>query len=219
MRGPIQIAVACDSADSELLAAARALAPGGAIVVGGAVDSSELLLGRDRIGGRDAAYVCRGRVCDLPVTTAEELAAALGALRVACGTCRAPSRSPQTVNRYLELRRARAAVDDIAELYADDATVEDPVGGEVHIGRQAIRGFYSGVPRAAQVETEIVTLRALGHEAAFFWRLTIDLGEGGHAHRDHQRHDVRRRREDHVDEGLLGSGRTSPSSSDSRVAG
>jgi uncharacterized protein YyaL (SSP411 family) len=78
VRGPIQIAVACDSADSELLAAARALAPGGAVVVGGAVDSSELLLGRDRIGGRDAAYVCRGRVCDLPVTTTAELAAALG---------------------------------------------------------------------------------------------------------------------------------------------
>jgi uncharacterized protein YyaL (SSP411 family) len=79
VRGPIQVAVACDTAESELLAAARALAPGGAVVVGGAVDSSELLLGRDRIGGRDAAYVCRGRVCDLPVTTAGELASALGA--------------------------------------------------------------------------------------------------------------------------------------------
>ncbi|MET0453825.1 MAG: thioredoxin domain-containing protein [Mycobacterium sp.] len=79
VRGPIQIAVSCDSADSELLAAARSLAPGGAIVVGGAVDSSELLVGRDRVGGKDAAYVCRGRVCDLPVTTVGELAAALGA--------------------------------------------------------------------------------------------------------------------------------------------
>jgi uncharacterized protein YyaL (SSP411 family) len=79
VRGPIQIAVACDSADSELLAAARMLAPGGAVVVGGAVDSSELLLGRDKVGGRDAAYVCRGRVCDLPVTTEERLVAALRA--------------------------------------------------------------------------------------------------------------------------------------------
>ncbi|CDO06826.1 thioredoxin domain-containing protein [Mycolicibacterium cosmeticum] len=77
VRGPLQIAVACDPNDSELLTAARALAPGGAIVVGGRADSTELLAGRDRVGGRDAAYVCRGRVCDLPVTTAQDLAAAL----------------------------------------------------------------------------------------------------------------------------------------------
>ncbi|GAT08222.1 thioredoxin domain-containing protein [Mycolicibacterium novocastrense] len=76
--GPIQIAVACDPARSELLAVARRLAPGGAVVVGGAVNSSELLIDRDRVGGADAAYVCRGRTCDLPVTTAPELAAALG---------------------------------------------------------------------------------------------------------------------------------------------
>ncbi|WP_419866403.1 thioredoxin domain-containing protein [Mycobacterium kyorinense] len=77
VRGPLQIAVATDGAESSLLADARRLAPGGAIVVGGAVDSSELLAGRDRVGGADAAYVCRGRVCDMPVTTTEDLAAAL----------------------------------------------------------------------------------------------------------------------------------------------
>ncbi|MCV7289295.1 thioredoxin domain-containing protein [Mycolicibacterium wolinskyi] len=77
VRGPIQIAVACEPS-SRLLAAARSLAPGGAVVVGGAVDSSELLMGRDRVDGADAAYVCRGRVCDLPVTSVEDLAAALG---------------------------------------------------------------------------------------------------------------------------------------------
>jgi hypothetical protein len=77
VRGPIQVAVACEPS-SALLASARALAPGGAVVIGGAVDSSELLMGRDRVGGSDAAYVCRGRVCDLPVTTVADLAAALG---------------------------------------------------------------------------------------------------------------------------------------------
>ncbi len=77
VRGPLQIAVACASPSSALLADARLLAPGGAIVVGGAMDSSELLVGRDRIAGADAAYVCRGQVCDLPVTSAAELAAAL----------------------------------------------------------------------------------------------------------------------------------------------
>jgi uncharacterized protein len=78
VRGPIQVAVACEPERSQLLAAARALAPGGAVVLGGPVNSSELLIDRDRVGGADAAYVCRGRVCDLPVTTTEELAAALG---------------------------------------------------------------------------------------------------------------------------------------------
>lgn len=78
VRGPLQIAVACDPSRSPLLADARRLAPGGAIVVGGEVDSSALLAGRDRVAGADAAYVCRGRVCDLPVTANADLAAALG---------------------------------------------------------------------------------------------------------------------------------------------
>ncbi|RZT25939.1 hypothetical protein EV589_1688 [Mycobacterium sp. BK558] len=78
VRGPIQIAVSCaDPVTSELLAAARAVAPGGAIVVGGGQDSSELLRDRPRVRDADAAYVCRGRVCDLPVVTAADLAAAL----------------------------------------------------------------------------------------------------------------------------------------------
>ena len=77
VRGPLQIAVACVAPGSSLLSDARRLAPGGAIVVGGAMGSSELLAGRDRVAGADAAYVCRGRVCDLPVTDAEDLATAL----------------------------------------------------------------------------------------------------------------------------------------------
>jgi uncharacterized protein YyaL (SSP411 family) len=81
VRGPLQIAVACAAPGSSLLADARRLAPGGAIVVGGEMGSSELLVGRDRVADADAAYVCRGRVCDLPVTTAEALAAALAAPR------------------------------------------------------------------------------------------------------------------------------------------
>lgn len=78
VRGPIQVAVACQGPGSELLAAARALAPGGAVVIGGAAGSSELLRDRPLVRDADAAYVCRGRVCDLPVTTVEDLAAALG---------------------------------------------------------------------------------------------------------------------------------------------
>ena len=76
-RGPLQIAVAGNPARSSLLADARRLAPGGAIVMGGEAESCTLLMGRDRVDGADTAYICRGRVCDLPVLTAVELAAAL----------------------------------------------------------------------------------------------------------------------------------------------
>jgi uncharacterized protein YyaL (SSP411 family) len=78
VRGPLQVAVATGDLGSDLLAAARRLAPGGTVVVGGPVDSMPLLDGRDRVRGADAAYVCRGRVCDLPVTSEAELAEALG---------------------------------------------------------------------------------------------------------------------------------------------
>ncbi|MGB6209884.1 nuclear transport factor 2 family protein [Mycobacterium sp.] len=80
-----------------------------------------------------------------------------------------------TVNRYISLL-AKGSAEDIAELYADDATVEDPVGGEVHIGRQAIRGFYSAV-ESAEREAELVSLRVAGNEAAFQFKLTVIAGE------------------------------------------
>ena len=83
----------------------------------------------------------------------------------------------ETVNRYISLI-AKGTADDLVELYADDATVEDPVGGEVHIGRQAIHGFYSAVENV-QRECELVTLRVAGNEAAFQFRLTIKAGDGG----------------------------------------
>jgi steroid Delta-isomerase len=86
-----------------------------------------------------------------------------------------PEDNANTVNRYLDLV-AKGQADEIAALYADDATLEDPVGSEVHIGRPAIRGFYSNVENA-KCQTEVTTLRALGNEAAFFWALTVDLGD------------------------------------------
>ncbi|MCH9723061.1 MAG: nuclear transport factor 2 family protein [Actinomycetia bacterium] len=81
------------------------------------------------------------------------------------------------VRRYLE-RVASGSADEIAELYADDATVEDPVGvGEVHIGRHAITGFYRNIENMAR-ETELLALRVCGHEAAFMFRITVGADEG-----------------------------------------
>ncbi|MDA3648170.1 thioredoxin domain-containing protein [Saccharopolyspora indica] len=76
--GPLQVAVvgAADDADrAELLAAARRRAPGGAAVVAGEPEAAgvPLLAGRPLVGGAPAAYVCRGYVCDRPVTRPEDL--------------------------------------------------------------------------------------------------------------------------------------------------
>lgn len=83
----------------------------------------------------------------------------------------------QAVNSYLELV-SKGQADAITDLYADDATIEDPVGGEVHIGRAAVRGFYTAVENV-KAQTDVVTLRALGNEAAFHWTLALDFGDNG----------------------------------------
>lgn len=81
------------------------------------------------------------------------------------------------VHRYLALV-ASGSADEIASLYADDATVEDPVGGgEVHIGRHAIAGFYRNIENIPR-ETELLALRVCGHEAAFMFAITVGAGEG-----------------------------------------
>ena len=73
-----------------------------------------------------------------------------------------------TVHRYIATV-VNGSADDLADFYADDATLEDPVGGEVHIGTRAIRGFYSAVT-GLERECELVTLRVSGHEAAFHFQ-------------------------------------------------
>jgi uncharacterized protein YyaL (SSP411 family) len=58
-----------------LRAAAVAGTAGGAVVLAGLPDQpgAPLLAGRPLMAGGPAAYVCRGFVCDRPVTTAAEV--------------------------------------------------------------------------------------------------------------------------------------------------
>ena len=79
------------------------------------------------------------------------------------------------VNRYIELA-GKGRAEDIAELYTDDAIVEDPVGGERHIGRDAIQSFYANIENLDR-ECELVSLRVAGNEAAFQFRLTVGAGD------------------------------------------
>jgi uncharacterized protein YyaL (SSP411 family) len=81
LAGPYEIAIATgDPAGDPLVRTAWRLAPPGAVIVAGEPDlpGVPLLAQRPMISGQSAAYVCRGFVCDRPVTTPGELAAALG---------------------------------------------------------------------------------------------------------------------------------------------
>ena len=55
--------------------------------------------------------------------------------------------------RYCELV-SRGDADAIVQLYAPDATVEDPVGSPPHRGREAIRAFYRASAGAVRLELE-----------------------------------------------------------------
>ncbi|GAA1355619.1 thioredoxin domain-containing protein [Saccharothrix algeriensis] len=73
--GPVQVAVVGGAPGLE--SAARRGVHGGGVVVAGEPGSAPLLADRPLVGGEPAAYVCRGYVCDRPVTTEQELAQAL----------------------------------------------------------------------------------------------------------------------------------------------
>ncbi|MGL5850122.1 MAG: hypothetical protein ACRCZD_04985, partial [Phycicoccus sp.] len=78
--GPLQVAVVGSGPDAAALATeARRSSSAGLVVVAGEPDAPgvPLLAGRPLVGGRAAAYVCRGFVCDAPVTDVAALRAAL----------------------------------------------------------------------------------------------------------------------------------------------
>ncbi|MBO0892240.1 MAG: thioredoxin domain-containing protein, partial [Acidothermales bacterium] len=82
--GPVEVAVVGAPDDPRRAGlhevAVRANRPGAVVAVGAPGDDGVPLLdGRGLVDGRPAAYVCRGFVCERPVTEPEELAATLAA--------------------------------------------------------------------------------------------------------------------------------------------
>ena len=82
--GPVQVAVVGeDEAAAEMLRRVRSSTSPGLVLASGTGDAADLsaehplLTDRPLVQGKSAAYVCHGFVCDLPVTTVEDLAAAL----------------------------------------------------------------------------------------------------------------------------------------------
>ncbi|EHY88844.1 thioredoxin domain-containing protein [Saccharomonospora azurea] len=81
LAGPVQVAVVGEDAQArhELVVEAATRVHGGGVVLGGEPEAEgvPLLADRPLVDGSPAAYVCRGYVCDRPVTTPEDLAHAL----------------------------------------------------------------------------------------------------------------------------------------------
>jgi uncharacterized protein YyaL (SSP411 family) len=79
LAGPVEVAIVGEPGDDrDALEAVARRDPNAVVVVADGPDEEvPLLAGRDAVGGRAAAYVCRHLVCERPVTSAEELSAAL----------------------------------------------------------------------------------------------------------------------------------------------
>lgn len=81
----------------------------------------------------------------------------------------------EVIEAYVD-RVARGTTDEVLALYADGATVEDPVGTEVRSTRESIREFYSGLEGLEQ-EGRLLTARIAGGQAAFQFELATKAGD------------------------------------------
>lgn len=80
-----------------------------------------------------------------------------------------------TIQRYVDLVATGSSTDVVA-LYADGATVEDPVGSEVRTTRESIAEFYAALDGLEQ-EARLLHVRIAGNEAAFAFELVTKAGD------------------------------------------
>lgn len=86
-----------------------------------------------------------------------------------------PERIREVVEQYVA-RVATGTTDEVMELYADGATVEDPVGSGVRSTPESIREFYATLEGLEQAG-EVLSVRIAGNEAAFLFELRTKAGE------------------------------------------
>ncbi|MFL0580574.1 nuclear transport factor 2 family protein [Dietzia sp. 179-F 9C3 NHS] len=72
---------------------------------------------------------------------------------------------------------AAGDLETIMDLYAEDATVEDPVGGgTVHEGKAAVREFYATVT-ALKIDATLHEARVCGNDLLFHFEITTHFDE------------------------------------------
>ena len=80
----------------------------------------------------------------------------------------------EVVETYVRLVGSGTS-DEILALYAEDATVEDPVGTDVRTGHAAIKEFYATLDGLEQ-ESRLLALRIAGGEAVFHFEIVTRAG-------------------------------------------
>ena len=81
----------------------------------------------------------------------------------------------ETIQAYVD-RVAAGTAAEVVALYADGATVEDPVGSEVRTTRESILEFYGNLEGMEQ-QGRLLTARIAGSEAAFHFELASMVGD------------------------------------------
>jgi steroid Delta-isomerase len=118
------------------------------------------------------------------------VALALGAVALGCGDHHdGESVLPGSVET-LAAARVRAVVEAYitafntrdralyVSLFADDGTVEDPVGSKVIRGRQALGDFFDAATASGALTIELLpnAVRVAGNHVAFYFRVRVDTG-------------------------------------------
>jgi steroid delta-isomerase len=67
--------------------------------------------------------------------------------------------------------------DAIMELYAEHPTIEDPIGSEPKVGRDAIRAFYVESAAHKYTARRIGPVNVVGNHAAFQFRIDLVIGD------------------------------------------
>ena len=86
-----------------------------------------------------------------------------------------PEKIREVVDAYVRLIESGTA-DEIVALYAEGATVEDPVGTPVLTERADIRAFYANLEGMDQ-QAKVLSARIAGGQAAFLFEIKTLVGD------------------------------------------
>jgi len=88
-----------------------------------------------------------------------------------------PAKMEAAVHAYVAAFEAGSA-DQVADIYAQDATVEDPIGTPIHHGREAVRAFYAESMKTGAKLELLGPIRIAGDYACFPFAVKLDYDGG-----------------------------------------